>query len=92
MNSPYRLNELVEVEWLDSATMRGWRPNEQFAHLQPLNCRSAGYLAHFDSRRLVLLQSQSAEGDHAEALVIPRVNVKEVIRMKPMKKGGKKKC
>lgn len=88
----YELNQLVEVDWIDSATLKGWRRNEQFRELQPLNCRSAGYLAHYDSRRLVLLQSQSEEGEHAEAVVIPRVNVKEVRYMKPMKKNGKKKC
>lgn len=87
------LAQLVEVLWIDSCVLRGWKPQSEVDDLEPLLCASAGYLIRYTKKELVIAQSQSDCGDRGDCIVIPRSCVKEVRYVKPMKKSGKgKKC
>jgi hypothetical protein len=76
MDWPTR-GEVVEVEWTDSASTRGWR-DDMHEGDGLSTCRSAGYLLSKDRTSVKIVQSQSIHGTQAELIAIPRVAVKSI--------------
>ena len=71
---------LVEVEWIDSGTTKGWRALDYYKDEKPLECRTAGYLVRRDKRVIVIVQSQNFNDDGTlnqlgESMTIPRICV-----------------
>ena len=78
---------VVEVEWLDSVSVNGWRPvssidelcNEEDAMLQ----RSVGFLYHDGDDRIVLVRDGGLglDPELGDAMAIPKVCVKKMRRL-----------
>ena len=70
--------EIVEVEWLDSASTRGWTDLTAYTDSGLVTCRSVGYLLSKSKESIRVLQSQSNHGGTSEMLAIPRVCVQSI--------------
>lgn len=76
---------LVEVTWVDSSTINGWRSELSLDMKAPLTCWSAGYLLHKDNRSVVValnVTSVTSANDYGDAIVIPRANVKKIRQLR----------
>ena len=77
--------DLVEVEWIDSASTNGWRPENDWQQEQNeeglVVCRSAGYMIGKDKQAIRLVQSQSKHGATAEQIAIPRSCVRAIRKL-----------
>lgn len=74
--------QLVEVEWIDSAARGRWASREDYEKHDIVTCRSVGYVVKRSARAVVLVQSQSADGDCSDGMAIPRAAVTKVRRLK----------
>ena len=72
--------QLIEVEWLDSATQDGWqfKPGRG---VKAAPCRTAGYLIHETKSRIVIAGSISPE-QVMSPLTIPKVAITRRRRLK----------
>lgn len=77
---------MVKVEWIDSCAFRGWRDPDEYKPKGPLPCKSVGYLQSQSKIQIIIVQSQSESGDNAEALFIPKVNIKSIKYLTTTKK------
>ncbi len=71
------LDELAEVEWVDSSMCRGWAPLKDYESERASPCRTVGYVIFEDDLQIVLMQNQGgkAEGTTAQvssAMTIPK--------------------
>lgn len=68
---------IVEVDWIDSHTISGWRSPDEWRECTdtPARCRTAGYLLRDDEQAVVIVQQVNDQGDYGEAMVIPKVCV-----------------
>lgn len=86
---------VVEVEWLDAASHRGWRDIEELQKADPQpheggsfeNVRTVGYLCRNDAERVVICQNIAPDGRAAHTMAIPKVWVKRVRRLAPAERG-----
>ncbi len=81
------LKRIVEVEWRDSSSYRGWGSKEEYEkHARgPMVCRTVGYLATKDDNEVFLIMSKAAVNDSVNAsMTIPR---ECVIRIRYLKGG-----
>ena len=72
---------IVEVEWVDSLHLGGWRSESEWQGAtgpDSLQCRSTGYLYQDNQDGMVLMQSLSIGGSMADAIEIPRAAVQSV--------------
>jgi len=76
------LKHIIEVEWIDSAVKGRWQAKAEYEKCQPSLCRTAGYLLVKDEKRIVILQSNSNDGDVCDSMTIPLVCVKHIRRLK----------
>ena len=75
---------MVQVEWIDSSEFGWWnKPKEWDEMIQEkeLLCRSVGYLFRDNEHVVILAQSQSAHGSVSDMLAIPKVAVKQIMRL-----------
>jgi len=76
------LKTTVEVDWIDSCSMARWNSKAIYeADATPLQCRTAGYLMKKTGKELVILQSQTSNGDVCASMVIPLVCVTKIRRL-----------
>ena len=69
----------VEVRWVDATTHEGWVSRNWLREQATLSeCRTVGFLALRDRRRLVIVQSASDNDRVADAMVIPIACVRSV--------------
>ena len=64
---------LVELEWVDSATLAGWRAVS--TEHPVVSCFTAGYLVSEHDDRYVVAAAIDGEGECASVMVIPKVAV-----------------
>lgn len=67
---------VVLVEWLDPCSASGWRTEK--AELAPAVCVSAGLEMQRSRKGMVIAQSISNTGQHAEPLSLPRAVIRKV--------------
>ena len=80
---PLKKYQLVEVEWMDSCTDRGWHSREEYLKTIAVDrCRTAGYLLKSSRTSLTVVQSQSdLTGNLTDSITIPRSAVKSVRKL-----------
>ena len=80
---------IVEVEWIDSASTGGWRRISLFENeADPVSCWSVGYLVKRDRKQTLLLQSHDGTlGKGNDAISIPSSIVRNVRILKKAEKG-----
>jgi hypothetical protein len=75
-----QITKIVQVEWVDSTHVHGWRPLDEAREddeASDMLCRSVGYLLRDEPDFLVLVQSAAVT--HVDArLQIPRVSIRQV--------------
>ena len=79
-----RPGPVVEVEWLDTETMMGWRERGELdlARTAPLlRWLSVGYLVADEADRVDIVQSITADA-HSERTVIPKAVVRKIRRVR----------
>ncbi len=69
---------IVEIEWVDTATLRGWRSLDSHRNSGLLVCKSAGYLIKKTTKEVQIIQSFSEEDQFTESITIPRSCVKSI--------------
>ena len=72
----------VEVDWIDSATRKGWGSAADHRGSGPMRCRTTGYLLKRDKHSVVLVQNTDADGHVGDSMTIPASCVKKVWRLK----------
>ena len=73
---------MVEIEWVDSATTRGWNSPGQFVESPLAHCRTVGYLLKRTKKYVVVVQSLGDDTHNAgEGLGIPASCVKRLRRL-----------
>jgi hypothetical protein len=70
--------KLVEIEWIDSCSYRGWQKGDFHLDIDPLPCKTIGYLVRDDKVCMTVVQTVSADDARAESMTIPRACVKKV--------------
>lgn len=72
--------EIVEVEWVDSATTAGWHTDIEDGD-GLVECRTAGYMLSKDRTSVKIIQSQTSHGANGEMIAIPRTCVRSIKRL-----------
>lgn len=81
--SPFPYPVRVEVEWEDAHSVNPWMHKDEMSHhLQPVLCRSVGYLVASDKQGVKLVQTANAEDGVFSGLCIPRGMVKKVTKLR----------
>jgi len=76
------LSRRVEIHWQDAGSSTGWRSKDETAKMDPLACRSLGYLVIQTKKKIVLAASQSvSNGDIGDRMVIPRSWVLKILNV-----------
>lgn len=77
-------SNLVEVDWVDSASRGRWDSLENYKKEVTAYCRSAGYLIADTKHHLIILQTQGANtiNDALDAITIPKGCVLKVRKLK----------
>lgn len=74
---------LVEIEWVDSASTRGWGHREPDIVNEPLLCRTVGYLVKRDRVAMTCAMNQApSEADYGQLMTIPMPCVRRVRRLR----------
>jgi len=78
--------ELVEIEWVDSASYDAWHRDdgEEYALVF---CTTVGYLTREHADRLVVVQSSNNAEQRAGVMIIPLACVRRVTVLGPQQHG-----
>jgi hypothetical protein len=73
---------IVEIEWVDSATTRGWGAREMFLGTGIAVCRTVGYVLEHTKKQIVVVQSICIDtGNYADSIAIPTRCIKRLRRI-----------
>lgn len=83
---PEDVKTIAVITWDDSHGIGGWHGGSTWEHEFrefDSTCVSVGYIAHEDERRVWLVQSLSACGSMADAILIPKHAILERHEFEP---------
>lgn len=72
---------LVMIEWIDSASLRGWQDINHLSHGSS-TIWSAGYLIKENKTDITISTSITENGNCADAISIPKVAIKKCQKLK----------
>lgn len=63
---------IVQINWVDAATDRGWKPLEEHRQSGVAPTRSVGWLSKNNSKEIQVVQSISEFGTAGDPITIPK--------------------
>lgn len=77
-----KLKGPVVVDWIDSCSSGRWNDISVYQQIDPLVCKSTGWVVRSDKKVMTLVQSIGKNGTMADSITIPRVCIKRVRRLR----------
>lgn len=74
----FPVQKIVEVDWKDACGQAGWDDIEEHRSLEPMPCKSVGYLLKKNKTEIVLAFCQAGHGGINSSMCIPMVWVSKI--------------
>lgn len=74
----FPLNKIVEVEWFDACGYGKWDGLKEYEELEPMPCKTAGYLLKKTKDKITILSTQSADEGGNGGISIPIPWIKKI--------------